>query len=120
MERLKPNTHQVHVERTSFGRSVDIHIAQFAPNGDLVAVAIPIELEKVDDGWLASRTDPPAISMQPELAQRLADELWQAGFRPTQGQQSEGQIAAVNSHLQDMRHMVAKLSKVPLPGAGGT
>ena len=55
---------------------------------------------------------PPVFAyMAPESAQSLANDLWAAGFRPTQGKQSEGQITATQSHLADMRAIAfAKLN----------
>lgn len=55
-------------------------------------------------------THPPTVEMRPEDAQRLMDDLWHAGLRPTQGKQSEGVTAAQQAHLNDMRAIVfAKL-----------
>lgn len=42
-------------------------------------------------------------------AQRLMDSLWDCGVRPTSGAGSAGAMAAVQSHLQDMRTLVFKL-----------
>ena len=49
--------------------------------------------------------------LNPDAAQALADDLWRAGFRPTAGKQSEGQVAATQAHLADMRALAfAKLN----------
>lgn len=45
----------------------------------------------------------PSARMTPEDAQFLADALWAAGIRPSQGKQSEGVTAAQGRHLEDMR-----------------
>jgi hypothetical protein len=55
--------------------------------------------------------DEPLLILATEDAQRLIDELWQAGLRPTQGKQSEGVMSAQASHLEDMRALAfAKLN----------
>jgi len=45
----------------------------------------------------------PTLRLDPEQAQRLMDQLYEAGIRPTQGLGSVGQIEAVRAHLADMR-----------------
>ena len=47
----------------------------------------------------------PTISLRFEEAQRLMDELWECGLRPTEGSGSAGQLAAVQRHLEDMRRL---------------
>lgn len=36
------------------------------------------------------------------------DDLWRAGFRPTEGKGSAGALKAVEYHLEDMRRLVFK------------
>lgn len=45
----------------------------------------------------------PSFTLGREDAQRVMDDLWAAGLRPTQGQQSEGLTAGQARHLEDMR-----------------
>jgi hypothetical protein len=53
----------------------------------------------------------PFVRMNPAEAQELADSLWAAGIRPSQGKQSEGVTAAQARHLEDMRQLAfAKLN----------
>lgn len=44
--------------------------------------------------------------------QRLMDELWNVGLRPTEGTGSAGSLAATERHLTDMRALVFK-TEVP-------
>ena len=39
-------------------------------------------------------------------AQRLMDELWTCGLRPSEGSGSAGALAATQEHLKDMRRLV--------------
>lgn len=55
----------------------------------------------------------PTISMPKELAQRLMDELWQCGLRPSEGTGSAGAMAATQRHLEDMRTLVFKPGQKP-------
>lgn len=61
----------------------------------------------VEDG---ARSDP-AITLQPDQAQALIDELWRTGLRPTEGTGSAGSLAATERHLADMRALVFKTKK---------
>ena len=53
----------------------------------------------------------PTMVFKPDEAQQLMDELWLAGVRPTEGQGSVGQLAAVHAHLEDLRRLVFKDKK---------
>jgi hypothetical protein len=48
-------------------------------------------------------------------AQELMDMLWACGLRPTQGKQSEGQVAAVERHLADMRTLAFAMLEIKQP-----
>ena len=43
------------------------------------------------------------VDLTTTMAQKLMDNLWDCGLRPTEGQGTAGAIDAVNKHLQDMR-----------------
>lgn len=49
---------------------------------------------------------PPAMVIDMDSAQRLMDELWGCGLRPTDGSGSAGAMAATQKHLEDMRSLV--------------
>jgi hypothetical protein len=99
------------VERRNYGRHFDLHLYTVNDDGDMVAAAEPLTFRAAE----ANAECRPAVSLDRHQAQALADQLWEAGFRPTQGQQSEGQFGAMNAHLQDMRALVAATVKVELP-----
>lgn len=48
----------------------------------------------------------PTISLEYEEAQKLMDELWNCGLRPSEGSGSAGALAATQKHLEDMRRLV--------------
>jgi hypothetical protein len=50
----------------------------------------------------------PSISLSEITAQRLMDQLWNCGFRPTEGTGSAGALAATQQHLADLRKIVFK------------
>lgn len=57
-----------------------------------------------------SRT-PEAMSVRKDDLQQLMDELWRAGFRPSEGTGSAGQLAATQAHLKDMQKLVFEVLK---------
>jgi len=50
----------------------------------------------------------PFLTMTEDEAQGLMDALWNIGCRPSTGYGSEGQLAAVQGHLADMRMIAFK------------
>jgi hypothetical protein len=68
---------------------------------DRLAVAMPINWQTVPQGERAP--EEPLLRLQRDDAQRLMDELWNVGLRPSEGSGSAGQLAAVQNHLEDMR-----------------
>lgn len=48
---------------------------------------------------------PPLLSLRDVEAQQLMDELWRCGIRPGNGVGNEGQLAATQAHLKDMREI---------------
>lgn len=50
----------------------------------------------------------PFVSLTREQSQDLANQLWEAGFRPMASHGTAGQLAAMQSHLDDMRRIALK------------
>lgn len=67
--------------------------------------AEPVEFSKVERGVMVE----PAIRLKWDEAQRLVDELWACGIRPSQGIGSAGQLGATEKHLADMQKIATKL-----------
>ena len=51
----------------------------------------------------------PDARLRPAAAQRLMDDLWNCGFRPSAGRGSAGQLDAVQCHLSDLQEANTKL-----------
>ena len=52
---------------------------------------------------------PPFLKLSMEQAQNLADALWSAGVRPSNGAGSVGQLAATQEHLETVKRFSDKL-----------
>jgi len=64
-----------------------------------------------DVGNMMMGTSPTLATLLPEDAQSMMDNLWELGFRPTEGKGSAGSLAATERHLEDMRTLVFNLLK---------
>ena len=51
----------------------------------------------------------PCMNLSMEQGQRLIDQLWECGLRPTEGTGSAGQKAAMESHINDLQKIVFAL-----------
>ena len=78
--------------------------------GSKVFSAKPIEFEERE---MFEADSEPYLEIPKHAAQKLIDDLWDCGLRPSEGSGSAGQLAATQRHLEDMRKL---LSKVPLVG----
>jgi hypothetical protein len=59
----------------------------------------------------------PLLSFDDEAAQKLLDDLWQAGIRPSEGALGRdlGELVSVREHLDDMRRLVFASVKIDEP-----
>lgn len=78
--------------------------------GDKRYVATNVDFEPHKEGQYQE----PTFKLQHDAPQKLMDELWKAGIRPSNGEGSVGEIGAIKKHLQDMRLIVADKLKVDL------
>ena len=56
----------------------------------------------------------PSLIISDRSSQTLMDDLWQAGYRPTEGAGSAGSLRATENHLSDFRKIVSKTLEVDL------
>ena len=92
------------VERPIWNDCVDIYARTESDGKPAALVADGIKIVPVtrEKPW------PRFISLPLFMAdaQSLFDALWQAGFRPNNGESSQAHVNAMNAHLQDMRKLV--------------
>lgn len=93
---------EFYAERSSFGAGLSLHARIDG------AVASPATFGEQEEGVIT----PPLLQFDMTAAQRLMDELWQCGLRPTEGAGSAGQSAAMQSHLADLRAIAFKALKI--------
>ena len=91
---------QLSVQREIWGDEVAFRLG--VKRDGVLSVMTPAVMQSIPLGQIVQ----PAFRLPFDVAQRLMDELWQAGCRPTQAIGSAGQIESVKYHLEDMRRLV--------------
>ena len=69
---------------------------------------VSVTMQKVEGESYPS----PTITISNDAAQTLMDDLWAAGFKPTEGTGSAGALSAVENHLKDLRLIVFNKLKI--------
>lgn len=90
-------------ERQLMGQAVALY--GFSHAGKAVQAVKPVQMEGQEEGAYSE----PAMVLTVNAAQRLMDELWRAGLRPTEGTGSAGALAATERHLKDMQRIAFSL-----------
>lgn len=93
---------ELYAERAHLGAGIAINFLQRV--GGKRAAAKPLVMEKIEEGQFVE----PCVVLDITSAQRLMDELWNCGLRPSEGTGSAGALAATERHLADMRRLVFK------------
>lgn len=88
--------------RRDFLRSIEVLFAVKSFDGELLHVGQPLVFTTQERALISE----PTFSLQPEDAQKLMDELWNCGIRPTEGSGSAGAFAAVENHRDDLRKLL--------------
>lgn len=101
---------RVFAEHSVYMNAINLHFCQERPEDDgtgMLSVMAPATFYEKEAGSYAD----PGLSLHVDTAQKLMDELWQCGIRPTNGVGSVGQLAATEKHLEDMRALAFKTGK---------
>lgn len=106
---------ELRAERSAYRRRVQIWMVDDQGRQG-VAVARPVEFAFVEPHLTAE----PCLTIEDEEAQQWIDELWRAGYRPSEGTGSAGSLAATERHLEDMRRIAfAAMPGVARPDGRG-
>lgn len=93
-------TWHINAQREIWSDAIAIRFGIKSESG--FAVAMPAMMVNIEPGEMTQ----PMLKLPLEAAQRLMDELWQAGVKPSQSIGSTGQVEAIKYHLEDMRKLV--------------
>lgn len=98
---------QVRAYQEHWSDSIAFVIREVIPGSDQVAYALPKFTFQTFEPNSAVAIDP-TFSIPTSEAQRLMDDLWNCGVRPSEGD-SPGELAATQKHLEDYRQLVNTL-----------
>lgn len=97
---------RIHLAQQPYHLGIDVLIR----STDGLTVADPLRLRRYTaaefEEAVASQSLKPTVRIQYSAAQELMDQLWSMGLRPNQKVGYEGQLAATQAHLEDMRRLV--------------
>lgn len=111
MEDMVTTGLEIYTERSLMTRGVRFFLVTHQPPSFKPSLGTAITFEEHEEGF---RFERPTFELLEKRAQQLFDQLWGAGFRPTDAGSAHGQLQAMDAHLQDMRMLVADKLKVPL------
>lgn len=112
---------EIAAERNIMERAISLYVLGRQRFGKqrLSVMSIPTFTTYEDEGQALGSLREPTLKVSYEAAQRLLDELWRCGIRPTE-EGTAGQVAAMQAHLQDMRRIVFDfIGKPPIEITGG-
>lgn len=95
---------QIRVRRDGFNDAILVAVLEMDFQGRVNAYAKRPEMMQREGNSLHLPIEPFA-ELDTTAAQRLMDELWSCGIRPTEGRGSAGSLAATERHLDDMRRI---------------
>ena len=97
----------IHAQRELWNDAIAIHMAERKPFG--LCVAQPVTFVEQPEEIVSD----PFMRLRIADAQRLMDELWHCGLRPSEGTGSAGSLKATENHLADMRMIAFTLLDRP-------
>ena len=99
---------QVSAVCVSRGGHIGLYIDDIPKSGGLGGTVRQIEFTELENKDLFASNVLPPVTLDKTAAQKLIDELWDCGLRPSEGSGSAGCLAATQRHLEDMRTLVFK------------
>lgn len=85
------------------GETVAVFLDKFEGQRAFTAKPLEFRERKAFEG-----DSDPAFFLNEAMAQKLMDDLWTCGLRPSEGTGSAGAMAACQEHLKDLREVVSK------------
>ena len=90
----------IRAQREIWNDTIALNFAEKLLDDKKIGIANPVTFTKQDKDTVFAK---PCIRLNQTAAQRLMDELWSCGVRPSEGTGSAGSLAATERHLQDMK-----------------
>jgi hypothetical protein len=94
--------------------SVDLFLLARDQHGDISHVAQPVVFEPNEE---TGRMLEPLVRLPEEAAKQLAEDLWDAGVRPSQAKSRQDEINALQAHIADLQKLVFSMQDERIPKA---
>lgn len=94
------------VQRNPACNAVDVYLVKESMDG-VSAYACDMVMATVEPG--SHHHIAPVFSLQSREAQALMDELWTAGFRPTEGTGSAGALRQAEDHIESLKSVLDRV-----------
>lgn len=98
---------EIRAERVIYKDTIDLLIFSKEVDGGYSYVS-EMTVQKLQPGMFIPK---PSLELSNHEAQKLMDELWHCGLRPSEGSGSAGSLAATERHLKDMQQIAFGLLK---------
>jgi len=96
---------EIMARREEWNRGISVYMRQ-------ITVGMGVQIPKPVEWVIVEQENcyvEPMLRLGIQEAQKLMDELWQCGLRPTEGTGSAGSLAATERHLKDMQSVAMGL-----------
>jgi hypothetical protein len=98
---------EIYAKKAGFSPEIEILIVDVGNSGRVLAAAKDIQVHVYEEGTYCH----PTTKLDPAAAQKLMDQLWDCGLRPSEGSGSAGALLATQQHLKDMQQITFGLLK---------
>lgn len=88
---------ELYCQKTPWSKTIEFVVVHYGDGTR--SVGTNVTMQEIGDGVIQQ----PTFSMGQKECQSLMDQLWQCGFRPSEGSGSAGSLAATQRHLEDMQ-----------------
>lgn len=95
-------------EQSLYRNAVDFLVGIDREHDAIVGQPVDILMVQTEPGQICQ----PTLSIQPEEAQQIINELWRIGFRPKDGSGAVAHTEALQRHLDDMRTIAFNRLKI--------
>ena len=99
----------IRAQREIWNDTIAISLAHRKPAPGVLYIAEAVTFTERPEGSFAE----PCLRLDATEAQRLMDELWGCGLRPSEGTGSAGSLKATEKHLTDMQRIAFMLLERP-------
>ncbi len=99
---------EFYVQQNAIRGRFDFNVVERRHDFSAAAVALPLTMHPMTEGVYDGPSDP-CFRLLPGEVQGLMDELWRAGFRPSEGSGSAGALKQAEHHIASLQKIAYAL-----------